>query len=168
MTQASTRVQDMTPKNNVLALGRIARILLVEDSAAEVVLIQGVFKKHRVRNQIHVVNDSKAALDYLTRQKIESDCLPDLVLLDLNMPVLTGWDVMAEIDRDPILKKIPILILSGSDEVEDKINAEKQGASGFMVKPFNFSSFKEHIDRLERLCFFDESDEVAILVRGLE
>src|SRR6185369_1611028 len=90
-------------------------ILLVEDNPADVNMLQESFLESKVANELHVVNDGEAALDYLyKRGEFAGAHRPDLVLLDIGLPRINGLEVLAEVKADPGLRRIPVIILTTS------------------------------------------------------
>jgi CheY-like chemotaxis protein len=115
---------------------RAARILLVEDSPDDVELTRRAFELSKIGNPLTVVNDGRAALDFLYRSCADRDApFVDLVLLDLGLPGLDGRAVLREIWADKRLRHIPVIVLTGSDREDDLIEAYKGGAVAFLHKP---------------------------------
>src|SRR6185369_2237804 len=95
-------------------------ILLVEDNPADVNMLQESFLESKVANELHVVDDGEAALDFLhKRGEFATAPHPDLILLDLGLPKINGLEVLAEIKADPDLRHIPVIILTNSKAEED-------------------------------------------------
>ncbi|MCW5878984.1 MAG: response regulator [Anaerolineales bacterium] len=127
-------------------------ILLVEDNPGDVRLTQEAFKEGRLRNQLHVVMDGEAAMQYLKQQgDYAAAPRPDLILLDLNLPKMNGREVLSAIKHDPDLKRIPVVVLTTSQDETDITESYRQFASSYIVKPVSMekfigvvSSFKEY------------------------
>ncbi len=127
-------------------------ILLVEDNPGDVRLTQEAFKEGRLRNQLHVVMDGEAAMQYLNQQgEYTGVPRPDLILLDLNLPKMNGREVLSAIKNDPDLKRIPVVVLTTSQDETDITESYRQFASSYIVKPVSMekfigvvSSFKEY------------------------
>lgn len=97
-------------------------ILLVEDNLADVRLTEEVLTESKVHNNLMVANDGVEALNCLRQQgNFKGSRRPDLILLDLNLPIKDGREVLAEIKSDPDLKRIPVVVLTTSKEEEDKL-----------------------------------------------
>src|SRR5271157_1982892 len=95
-------------------------ILLIEDDAADVMLMEEAFKEVKIETNIQVVNNGDDAMDFLYKRGNYADAArPDLVMLDLNMPRKDGREVLAEIKSDPSLKTIPVIVLTTSRSRED-------------------------------------------------
>lgn len=117
-------------------------ILLVEDNPGDVRLTQEAFKEGMLRNNLHVVMDGEAALDFLKgKGEYKNKPRPDLVLLDLNLPKMNGREVLAAIKTDPDLKRIPVVVLTTSQDEQDVIESYKQFASSYIVKPVSMQKF---------------------------
>lgn len=122
-----------------------AVILLVEDQEDDVFLIRKAFEKARVPNPIHVVSDGEEAVSYLLGvgkyANREEYPLPDLILLDLKMPRMSGFDVLNWRRRQPGLNKIPVIVLTSSDQIWEVNRAYALGANSFLVKPGDFQDY---------------------------
>jgi CheY-like chemotaxis protein len=117
-------------------------ILLVEDNPGDIRLTQEAFKEGMLRNNLHVVMDGEAALDFLKGQgEHKNKPRPDLVLLDLNLPKMNGREVLAAIKTDPDLKRIPVVVLTTSQDEQDIVESYKQFASSYIVKPVSMEKF---------------------------
>jgi chemotaxis family two-component system response regulator Rcp1 len=117
-------------------------ILLVEDNEADVRLTQEVLSESKVRNNLIVVNDGAEALACLRRQgQFKDSVRPDLILLDLNLPVKDGREVLAQIKADPELKSIPVVVLTTSKAEEDILRTYKLHANCYITKPVDLEQF---------------------------
>jgi CheY-like chemotaxis protein len=127
-------------------------ILLVEDNPQDEMLILRVLKKANVVNRIDVVRDGPQALDYLYCEgefaDREDDDFPALILLDINLPRLSGLDVLERIRGDYRTHLIPVVILTSSDEQKDRLKSYQCGANSFVSKPLDFSEFATTVSRL--------------------
>lgn len=110
-------------------------ILLVEDSPSDVRLTQEALKRCDLKTTMSVVNDGVEAMDYLHQAKESAQKLPDIILLDLNMPRKNGHEVLAEIQADPQLTKIPVVLLTVSQRDEDVMEALKLKMNYYLAKP---------------------------------
>jgi len=119
-----------------------AVILLAEDREDDIVLIRKAFKKAFINNPLQVVRDGEEAIAYLSGEgKYSNRCeypLPDLMLLDLKMPRMNGFEVLEWIRRQPGLSSLRVVVLTASDQMRDVNSAYKLGANSFMVKPLDF------------------------------
>ena len=118
------------------------KILLVEDNPGDARLTLEGFKDARIRNNITVVADGVEAMAYLRHQGPYADvALPDLVLLDLNMPKKDGREVLADMKADEALKQIPVLVFTISAAEKDILEAYHLQASAFITKPIDLDEF---------------------------
>ena len=122
-----------------------ASILLVEDNPMDVELIIDAFKEARLSNKIHVARGGKEAIDYLFGEGDYADRrqypLPDIVLLDLKMPGMDGQEVLRRIKQTQKLKRLPVIILTSSNEEGDRAMSYDNGANSYLVKPVSFDNF---------------------------
>lgn len=125
-------------------------ILLVEDNAGDVRLTQEVLRDSKVRNNLIVANNGQEALNCLRRQgKYSSAPRPDLILLDLNLPVMDGREVLEKIKADADLKRIPVVILTTSKAEEDILKTYNLHANCYVTKPVDLDQFVLVVKSLE-------------------
>jgi CheY-like chemotaxis protein len=125
-------------------------ILLVEDGADDAQLTMDVLGQARVRNRVHWVEDGEEALSFLRRQgRHTSAPRPDLILLDLNLPRMSGQEVLREIKQAPQWKRIPVVILSSSDDEKDIAGAYDRHANCYVTKPTDLEHFTRAIRFIE-------------------
>lgn len=130
--------------------GKPIEILLVEDCADEAEMTMASLRDGRVRNRIHWVEDGEAAMAFLRRQgPYAAAPRPDLILLDLHMPRMGGHEVLAEIKRDRQLKRIPVVIMTSSDDEKDILRAYDQHANCYVTKPVDMDKFIEVVRSIE-------------------
>jgi CheY-like chemotaxis protein len=122
-----------------------ASILLVEDNPMDVELILDAFKEARLNNKIQVAGNGKEALDFLFGKEKYADRkefpLPDIILLDLKMPGVDGHEVLRQVKTADTLKRIPVIILTSSQEEGDRAMSYDNGANSYLVKPVSFDTF---------------------------
>jgi CheY-like chemotaxis protein len=117
-------------------------ILLVDDNVADVRLTEEVLTDSKVHNNLIVANDGQEALMCLRRQgKFKHSPRPDLILLDLNLPIKDGREVLADIKADPDLKRIPVVILTTSKAEEDILKTYNLHANCYITKPVDLEQF---------------------------
>lgn len=122
--------------------GQLIDILLVEDNPGDVRLTQEAFKDGMLRNNLHVAMDGEQAMDFLYRRGQFPDVpRPDLILLDLNLPKMNGREVLAAIKQDESLKRIPVVVLTTSQDEADITESYRQFASSYIVKPVSMEKF---------------------------
>lgn len=125
-------------------------ILLVEDSPGDIRLTQEALREGKVRNTLHVVQDGEDALAFLRRgEGFEDAARPDLVLLDLNLPRLDGREVLAEMKSDPMLKTIPVVVLTTSTADEDVLRVYDLAANCYIPKPVEYQRFLDVVRSIE-------------------
>jgi chemotaxis family two-component system response regulator Rcp1 len=125
-------------------------ILLVEDNPGDIRLIVEVLKEGKIHNHLSVVEDGEEALAYLRREGSYQDViLPDIILLDLNLPKISGTEVLAEIKKDPMLKHIPVIILTTSEAEQDILKAYDLHANCYITKPVNLDQFLTVVRSIE-------------------
>jgi len=118
------------------------KILLIEDSDGDILLITQALKKAQVTNGVTVIKDGDKALQYLRKEADYRDVeTPDLILMDINLPRIDGIEVLAEIKNDPLLMSIPVVMLTTSESEKDVINSYNNHANCYIVKPVNFQKF---------------------------
>jgi chemotaxis family two-component system response regulator Rcp1 len=121
---------------------RTHHILIVEDNPGDVRLIIEALAELPFRTESHVAADGQQALDYLQRRgDYEEAPRPDLVLLDLNLPKLSGREVLARVKQDPALRRIPVTVLTSSAAEEDVMNSYDLHANCYVTKPMRYERF---------------------------
>jgi two-component system, chemotaxis family, response regulator Rcp1 len=129
-------------------------ILLVEDNPGDVRLTKEALKDAKVLNEIFVARDGVEAMDFLHKQgQFKEAPVPDMILLDLNLPRKDGREVLAEIKKDPKLKHIPVIVLTTSKADEDIIKTYNLHANAYITKPVDLNRFVEIIHALEEFWF---------------
>lgn len=129
---------------------RTIEILLVEDNPGDVRLTLEAFKEGTVLNHFTVMNDGVEALAYLRQQgRYVNSVLPDLILLDLNLPKKDGRELLAEIKADAHLMKIPVVILTTSAAEEDIARAYSAHANCYITKPVDLDQFLRVVHSIE-------------------
>jgi CheY-like chemotaxis protein len=117
-------------------------VLLVEDDPGDVLMTQEAFEEHKLRNRLTVVSDGAEALSYLRREgEYANAVVPDLILLDLNLPRRDGREVLAEIKKDGNLCRIPVVVLTTSAADEDILRSYQLHANAYVTKPVDFERF---------------------------
>ena len=128
---------------------RAAQVLLVEDNEDEVFLTRRAFRDVIPMLHLHHVDNGQKCMAYLRREPPYSDALmPDLVLLDLNMPVMDGREVLREIIADPSLRHLPVVVLTTSAEEGDIYEMYRLRCSSYVTKPVNFDKFVQLVHQL--------------------
>lgn len=136
-------------KLSPIADSRIAEILLVEDNEDDVFLTREAFDAAGLKVNLHHVNNGKKCLEFLRKQGIYADVpTPDLVLLDMHMPVMNGHQVLSEIVKDEYLQHLPVVVLTTSYEAADIHKMYKLRCNSFITKPVDFESFVKVIAQM--------------------
>ena len=125
-------------------------ILLVEDNPDDVILTKRVFARSRIANHIVVAEDGAIALDCLFGKGAFKGkrIVPELILLDLNMPKVSGLEVLEKLQADKELSLIPVVVMTTSVEDEDVLKSYKFGANSFIRKPVDFEQFTTAVEQL--------------------
>lgn len=124
-------------------------ILLIEDNEDDVILTRRALEKIDSTLQIDFCQSGSGALNYLFPQNGET-VLPDLIILDLNLPIINGFDVLQAIRSNERTRAIPVVVLSSSREESDLRRATELGANSFIRKPIDFVKFREVADLIAR------------------
>lgn len=133
-----------------LSAGRPIEILLIEDNPGDIRLTQEALRTARRPNRIRVAEDGVEAMAILRREgNYAHTPLPDLILLDLNLPRKDGRDVLREIKTDPVLKRIPVIILTTSQSQPDVTMAYDLHANCYITKPVDFERFQAAVKAIE-------------------
>lgn len=129
-----------------------ATILLIEDNLADQEMTRRALARVDASIQLVIVDDGELALDYLLQRDVYSSAeaapRPDLVLLDLNLPKLSGKDLICRIRQDERLRHVPLLVLTTSQADEDVLESYRLGCNSYLVKPCRFDQFVTTIDRV--------------------
>ncbi|HEX4583731.1 MAG TPA: response regulator [Burkholderiaceae bacterium] len=130
----------------------VKTMLLVEDNQQDELLILRALRKVNLANHVDVVRDGQQALDYLFgegefAERAGSDP-PAVILLDINLPRVGGFDVLSRVRSEPRTKLVPVVMLTSSDEERDRLRSYEGGCNSFVRKPLDFSEFAQTVARL--------------------
>ncbi|NTV35401.1 MAG: response regulator [Anaerolineaceae bacterium] len=129
-------------------------ILLIEDNPGDVRLTREALNDSKILNTINVVHDGVEALDYLRKQgKFASVSVPDIILLDLNLPKMDGRELLSIIKADPELKRIPVVVLTTSQAEKDILQSYELHANCFISKPVDLDQFIMVVRSIEDFWF---------------
>ncbi len=133
---------------------RHVEILLVEDNEGDVFLTRKAFQGAKIANTLRVAEDGEIALKMLSADGPGSKrFVPDIVLLDINLPKLDGKQVLAEMKKDPDLRRIPVIMLTSSEADQDVLSTYDLQASGYIVKPVDFEKLRQVVCAIESFWF---------------
>jgi CheY-like chemotaxis protein len=125
-------------------------VLLVEDDEGDVLMTREAFEFYKIRNRLHVVTDGEQALKFLRREGQYHDApRPGLILLDVNLPRVSGLEVLAELKQDPDLLVIPAVMLTTSKAEEDILRSYELHANAYVTKPVDFEGFISAIRQID-------------------
>ncbi len=125
-------------------------VLLVEDDPGDVLLVREAFAERGLVKRLDVVGDGVEALRYVRGEgEYAGTQIPDLILLDLNLPRKSGAEVLAEIKGDQALATIPVVVLTTSGADQDVMRAYRDHANAYVTKPADFARFREIVDRID-------------------
>lgn len=128
-------------------------ILLVEDNEGDVILTLEIFNELMLLNKIKVVKDGEQAIRYLNKQKeFENVKTPDLIFLDINLPKINGKEVLQYIKSQPLLKSIPVIVLTTSSSRLDEEECFKNNAKFYIIKPLQINTLLQAIASLKVFC----------------
>jgi CheY-like chemotaxis protein len=126
------------------------RVLLVEDNPGDADLTRDTLESGKVSLEISVVVDGEEAIEYvMQRGRHRAAALPDLIVLDLNLPRVSGMQVLAEIKQHDRLRTIPVVILTSSDAENDIVQSYKLGANCYVTKPIDLTAFIAIVKSIE-------------------
>jgi CheY-like chemotaxis protein len=135
-------------------MSRPIRVLLVEDNPGDADLTKETLEDCRLHIEITIAIDGVEALDRLCRRPPHvATELPDLIMLDLNLPRMSGREVLARIKQDPSLRTIPVVILSSSDAEQDIVRSYELGANCYVTKPVGLEAFQAIVRSVEGFWF---------------
>ena len=130
------------------------RVLIAEDDPSDIFLIQRAFDIAQISAVLHFVRDGQEAIDYLEGEASFSDRtaypLPDLMLLDLKMPRLNGFDVLSWLRQKPGLRRLLVAVLTSSDQPNDINRAYDLGANSYLLKPHGTNELTELVKRVQK------------------
>jgi CheY-like chemotaxis protein len=125
-------------------------ILLVEDDDVDVENVVRAFDESRITNPLCVARNGEEALALLHADTANARRLPGLILLDINMPVMNGFEFLAILKQDPTFRAIPVVILTTSQEERDRYQGFQLSVAGYMIKPVEFTDFVDVVQTIDR------------------
>ena len=140
--------------NLLIREGRPAEILLVEDNRGDVLLASRAFRDGQIENHLNVANSAEEALRMLRREGEHAGRrLPDIILLDLSLPGMSGRDLLEILKADERLRQIPVVVLSSSGAEQDIVRSYDLHASAYVVKPIDLDKFRDVVATIEQFFF---------------
>ncbi len=134
--------------------GRPAEVLLVDDSRGDAVLAQRAFKELPVPTSVTIASTGEIALEILRQQgEYSGKVLPDVILLDLILPQMSGMDVLEAIKTDAKLKHIPVIVMSSSGAGQNILKAYREYANAYLIKPVDMPQYRTAIFMIEKFFF---------------
>jgi len=137
-------------------MSNVLKVLLIEDDAIEVMKLNRAISSLKLKHQIVEANNGEEALHILNKKEI----LPDIILLDLNMPKINGIEFLGILKNDETLKYIPTIILTTSNNQKDLLECYKIGVSGYVLKPLKY---EEYVSKIENLLAYWSINELIKL-----
>jgi len=135
----------------------LAQILLVEDNQMDVILTLDAFREAKLKNKVNVARNGQEALDYLFGEgkyaNRDEFPMPSIILLDLKMPGIDGFEVLNQIKSTEGLKRIPVIILTSSKDEGDRALSYDIGANSYLLKPVSFEGFIEVVKKIDDYWF---------------
>lgn len=129
-------------------------ILIAEDERTDAFFVQEAVSRMTCKTELHIVKDGQAVMDFLARTGEYADMpRPDIILLDINMPRKNGHEVLADIKENPALRRIPVIMLSGSNAERDVVKAYDLHANAFVTKANDFSGMLRVMTAIESFWF---------------
>lgn len=151
------------PASPTVTAAHVAQVLFIEDSAEEIRLVTQLLNRARVHFDGHWVTSSEDALLFLSQAHgFETAPLPDLIFLDLNLPKVQGGHFLRDLRDDPVLTSIPVIVLTGSDDEGDILEARELGALHYLVKPLNYEKLCEAVARVRSLRLEPRGEDLVL------
>jgi len=132
---------------------RTVNILLVEDDEVDIMNVKRAFHKSNITNPLYIANNGLEALEMLQGTEHQKPVIPGsrrIILLDINMPKMNGIEFLQELRNDPRLAPTPVVVLTTSDEEQDRIEAYRLNVAGYILKPVTFTNFAEVMAALNK------------------
>lgn len=137
-------------------MGNLLRVLLIEDDKIEVMKFNRTISKLQLNHQIIEANNGEEALNILTKR----DRLPDIILLDLNMPKVNGIEFLNILKKNDYLKYIPTIVLTTSSNHKDMLECYKIGIAGYVIKPLKYEDYMKKINKV--LSYWSNNELITV------
>lgn len=129
-------------------------VLYIEDAEADILIMQKTLEQLGTSVNLIIIKDGELALKYLRREApYENAIVPHIIILDLNLPKINGFEVLEEAKKHPYVKKIPIIVLTTSRDEDDKVNAYSKHANAYITKPVRVHEFREIMKTTNKFWF---------------
>lgn len=139
--------------------GLPVRIMMVEDNEGDVLLTREALQDAEIVNELLLFKDGEAAIRFLREAAtIATPQLPGLILMDINMPRLSGHEVMSAMRQDPVLSGIPVFLFTSSEAPSDIQRSKDNRATGYLVKPLDMQKFRQAVLSTPGLAFTEKTD----------
>jgi chemotaxis family two-component system response regulator Rcp1 len=132
---------------------KLINVLLVDDDPEDIDLTLEVMEMAKMKLNVTVAKDGMEAMEILSELKENKEEMPDLILLDLNMPRKNGHEVLADLKADDLFKKIPVVILTTSKSEADVNQSYSKGVSCYITKPVGLNEFRDVVDAIKNFWF---------------
>ena len=135
-------------------MNRLPNLLIIDDDHDDIFLMKETLESVKLKINVFAVNDGEEALSFLRKEPpFEDKPTPDLIFLDLNMPKVDGKTVLGQVKKDPVLKSIPVVILTTSEDSLEIKQCYDMGANCYATKPVNMAEFEKVIKQIEEFWF---------------
>lgn len=131
-----------------MAPSKILTILLIEDDEGHAMLVQMNLRDAGLNNPIKHINNGRTALEYVKQLQTQEQTAPLVVLLDINLPEVDGFTVLAQLKSNPVTRKIPVVVLTSTDNPQEINRCYELGCNIFLRKPVDYTSFTHAIQQL--------------------
>ena len=150
ITKNTLNISKVAVRDDISNSASECPILLAEDNPDDVLITKRAWNKGRIRNKLYVVNDGEEALEFLFKQGEYSNApTPGLMLLDLKMPRVDGFEVLTKIKQDTKLKVLPIIVLTTSNRDQDIQRAYSLGCNSYILKPVSYEKFIDAVNTIK-------------------
>jgi CheY-like chemotaxis protein len=144
-------------------MNRLANVMMIDDNPFEIKLLNLCLQKSHVVLNLTSLQSGKEALEKLVDINMDYETVPDLILLDLNMPIMSGREVLKILKNDPVTRSIPVAIYSGSDSASDISECLELGANDYIVKPMDLDKLKRTVAKFSTLALIEKNGKKQLI-----